>query len=72
MVDKQQTYEEAVQRLEQIAAELEKGELGLAEQLAFYEEGMALAKRCQAELEQVEERLRRLTEDGQEVSLDDR
>lgn len=69
---KQMTYEEAMKRLEAIALELEKGELGLAGQLAVYEEGMALAKRCQKELEQVEERLRMLTENGDEVQLDGR
>lgn len=70
--NKQLTYEDAMTRLEAIAAELEKGELGLAEQLALYEEGIALAKRCQAELDDVDERLRQLGSDGEEIPLEGR
>lgn len=69
---REHSYEEDMKRLEIIAAELERGELGLNDQLARFEEAMALVKRCQTELDRVEERLAKMEKDETETPLDDR
>lgn len=72
LTEKEHSYEADMKRLETIAAELEKGELGLSDQLARFEEAMDLVKRCQAELDRVEERLAKMEKDETETPLDDR
>ena len=58
-------FEEAMQQLEKIATELEKGDLGLDESIKKFEEGMALSKRCNEILEKAEKRISILiNEDG--------
>ena len=47
-------FEECLQRLEKIVAELEKGDIPLEKSLALFEEGMQLSNACRKELEEVE------------------
>ncbi|MGI6425580.1 MAG: exodeoxyribonuclease VII small subunit [Tepidanaerobacteraceae bacterium] len=47
-------YEEALERLEYIAEELEKGDLSLEEALTLFEEGINLVKMCSKMLDQAE------------------
>ena len=54
------TYEALMERLQQVVARLETGELPLAEAVALYEEGVALAARCQQLLEAAELRVQQL------------
>ena len=54
------TYDEALQRLEDLVSQLERGGKNLDETLAMFEEGTALLKRCQEELGEVEGRLAEL------------
>jgi len=56
------TLEESIRRLEQIVAELEKGDQELESALESYEEGVVLAQRCLERLKQAELRLERLSE----------
>ncbi|HFE52785.1 MAG TPA: exodeoxyribonuclease VII small subunit [Bacteroidetes bacterium] len=49
-----------MQRLEEIAAALEAGDLPLEESLQMFEEGVELSKYCAAKLEEAEQRLKRL------------
>jgi exodeoxyribonuclease VII small subunit len=51
------TFEESLARLEEIAAQLEDGRLGLSESLACYEEGVKHLKLCYQLLEQAERRI---------------
>jgi len=60
MSEQTMTYDEALQRLEDLVAQLERGGTNLNETLALFEEGTALLKRCQAELGEVEGRLAEL------------
>ncbi len=60
MSDETMTYDEALQRLEDLVAQLERGGTNLNETLALFEEGTALLKRCQTELGEVEGRLAEL------------
>jgi exodeoxyribonuclease VII small subunit len=55
------SYNEAVSRLETIVSELEKGGKSLDETLAIFEEGAALLKVCQHELDSAEGRLAELS-----------
>ena len=47
-------FEESLQRLEVIVAELEKGEVPLDRALELFDEGMKLSGSCRKELEEAE------------------
>jgi len=55
-----ETFETLYSRLEETVQRLENGGLTLEESLALFEEGMALARRCQEILDQAEQRITRL------------
>lgn len=55
-----QTFEELYRRLEETVEKLEKGGLPLEQSIALYEEGMGLAKSCQAVLDDAEQRITKL------------
>lgn len=57
-------FEEVMQDLENIASELEKGDLDLDQSVAKFEEGMKLAKQCNNILEKAEKRITILLQDG--------
>ena len=52
---KEQTYEQAMQRLETITASLEDGSLLLEQSLKLYEEAAALVRYCNACLDNAEQ-----------------
>jgi exodeoxyribonuclease VII small subunit len=56
----EQTYSDALRRLESIVAELERGGMDLETTLTRFEEGSALLERCQSELKDAEGRLEKL------------
>jgi exodeoxyribonuclease VII small subunit len=58
------SYETLYTRLQAIVARLETGELPLAEALALYEEGVAVATACQQLLETAELRIQELQPDA--------
>ena len=47
-------FEESLQRLEAIVAELEKGDVSLDRALQLFDEGMKLSGSCRKELEEAE------------------
>lgn len=55
------TFEQARARLEQIVGQLEDGQIGLADSLALYEEGVRLLKQCYGLLERAERKIELLT-----------
>ncbi len=61
------SFEEAVARLEVIVKAMEGDAVTLDESLSLYEEGVALVKRCNRELDEAEQRVRILqkTPDGE-------
>lgn len=59
------TFEEAFTALNDTLEKLEAGELPLAEAIALYEQGMALAKHCNVKLDNAELRLNKLTPSGE-------
>ena len=63
------TFESAMQRLEEIATELEEGELSLENSLKVYEEGVELTKFCSAKLVESEKKIKTLNKDGEQFNL---
>jgi exodeoxyribonuclease VII small subunit len=55
-----ESFEQALERLEGIVAEMELGQLSLDESLARYEEAVALSRYCAGCLESAETRFREL------------
>lgn len=51
---KERTFEEAMARLEQIVSEIDSEELGLEKQFELFQEGMGLARFCDAKLTEVQ------------------
>lgn len=64
------TYEVLLERLQQVVARLETGELPLAEALALYEEGVALSTQCQSMLDAAELRVQQLSINAQGLELE--
>lgn len=61
-MSKQETFEQALKRLEEIVNELESGKLDLDEMIKKYTEGSQLIKLCQSRLEKAEQQIKILTE----------
>lgn len=53
-VKKERSFEEAMERLEAIVSEIESDELGLEKQFELFQEGMTLARFCDAKLKEVQ------------------
>ena len=56
-------FEQAMQELEQIVGELEKGLVSLDESVALYARGRSLQERCEKLLAQAEARVEKITLD---------
>jgi exodeoxyribonuclease VII small subunit len=68
--EKNLTFEDAMNKLEQIVDRLEEGDVPLEEAIAFYKEGMELSKICHNKLKSVEDQLTQIiTEDGRTESF---
>ncbi len=61
------TYEAAMTRLEEIVAQLEKGELSLDNSLKLFEEGTKLATFCNKTLDAAELKISRMEESAEEA-----
>jgi len=57
MSQKKMTFEDALNRLEQVVSKLEQGETPLDESMALFEEGTGLVRTCSAALEQAQQRV---------------
>ncbi|MFA6045608.1 MAG: exodeoxyribonuclease VII small subunit [Phycisphaerales bacterium] len=58
------SYEQAVERLEEIVAQIESGEVGLEASISLYEEGVGLGKHCREILTKAQQRIEELSRDG--------
>jgi exodeoxyribonuclease VII small subunit len=56
------SFEQAMERLENIVARLESGDVPLETAIELFQEGMALSRLCGQKLEQVERRIEMLVE----------
>ncbi len=64
---RQPTFEESMQRLEEIIAAMESGRLDLDQMIAHFEEGTTLVKFCTKKLDEVERRIEILVKKDQEI-----
>lgn len=69
---KEETFESALARLEEIVRALDGGDAPLDESLALFEEGVKLVKLCSGKLDAAEQKVKILTkgEDG-EIKAED-
>ena len=58
------SFEDALRELETVVGQLERGEVPLDKSIELYERGAALKKRCEAKLKEAEEKVVKLTLDG--------
>ena len=65
------TFEEAMQRLEQIVRSLEEGHATLDASLSSFEEAIALVKLCNEKLESAEQRVKILLQQDGEIEAQD-
>ena len=56
------TFEQAMERLEEITRKMESGKLMLDESIAAFEEGSRLVKYCREKLESYGEKIKNITE----------
>ena len=61
-------FEESMEKLEQIASDLEKGDLNLEESLSKFEEGMKLSKQCNEMIENAEKKITILLQKDGEIN----
>jgi len=71
MSGKKVTFEQQLERLEEIVAALEKGDAPLADSLKLFEEGTKLIAACTKQLDQAEQQVVKLMKgaDGAPVEL---
>ncbi len=60
-------YEKAMQKLEKIISQLEEGSIPLEKSMSLFEEANKLAVYCKTCLDNAEQRIVRLMQDGTEV-----
>jgi exodeoxyribonuclease VII small subunit len=66
---KELSFEKIISRLDAISAQLERGDQPLEESLRLFEEGVGLAKRGTKILDEAEQRMATLLEDGSTASI---
>ena len=67
----EKTFEEMMNKLEEISQDLENGELTLDESMKKFEEGMKLSKKCSEVLENAEKKIKILIKDGEDLKEED-
>ena len=70
-IDKNLTFEDALDKLEAHVRTLEQGELTLDQSLSLFEEGMKLAKFCTEKLDEAERKIEVLLEKNGELVQED-
>lgn len=66
-MSKEMNFEESIEKLEDIARELENGDLNLDDSIKKFEEGMQLSKKCSKYLEEAEKKITVLIEKNGEL-----
>jgi exodeoxyribonuclease VII small subunit len=63
----ERTFEQALERLEEIVGQMEDGTLGLDDLMARFEEGQTLIRFCSGKLNEVEKKVELLVKKGEGV-----
>ena len=64
---KELKFEDAMKELENIATELEKGDLSLEESVSKFEEGMKISKQCNEIIENAEKKISILLQKDEKI-----
>ncbi|WP_042145862.1 exodeoxyribonuclease VII small subunit [Paucisalibacillus sp. EB02] len=65
------TFEEAMEKLEEIIGKLEEGDVPLEKAISYYQDGMILSKICSDKLNHIQEKMVQImNEQGELVPLD--
>ena len=67
MKEEDMNFEDAMKALEQIANELENGELSLEQSVDKFEDGIKISKKCNEILEKAEKKISILIKNGDEI-----
>jgi len=72
MSEEKLTFEQALQRLDEIVKQMERGNISLDDSLRLFEEGTTLVRQCGAQLDQAEQKIVRLMKgpDGNPVEME--
>ena len=65
MAENEIKFEDALEKLEKLTGEIERGEIGLEDSIARYEEGMKLVAKCREILTKAEQRIQKLSATAQ-------
>jgi exodeoxyribonuclease VII small subunit len=67
---KEQTFEEALEKLEEVVASMESGDVPLATLVEKFEQGSKLVKTCEERLKQAELKIEKLRKENESVALE--
>jgi len=59
------SFEEAMQELEQVVGQLERGDVPLEQSIGLYQRGAALKQHCEEKLREAEEKIAAITLDAE-------
>lgn len=62
-------FEAGLSELEALLKKLETGELSLEEQMTLYEQGTEILKRCEGQLDDIEQKVKVLSNDNKLIDL---
>lgn len=64
MTDKELSFEQAMEKLEAVVAQLESGDVPLEKAIELFQQGMELSRLCGGKLEQIERKIEVLLEEN--------
>ncbi len=68
---KSNNFEKSLAELEKIVQQLEQGDLSLDDAMQAFEQGVALTRHCQNQLDSAEQKVRTLLEENQSPASDE-
>lgn len=68
--EKELTFEKAMERLEEIVADMENGSASLDQATAYFEEGNRMVQFCSQKLNEVERKIETLVKKGDKVTTE--
>ena len=71
MAEKKMSFEQSVDRMQEIVAALKKGDAPLAHSVELFEEGTKLVSSCTAMLEQAEQKVVKLVKSADETPTEE-
>jgi exodeoxyribonuclease VII small subunit len=69
-MEKEQTFEEALDKLQEIVSSLETGQLSLDESLKKFEEGIRLSRFCNQKLTETQQKVQKLVEKDENIQTE--